>query len=105
MKKFGKFVFAALSVTALAGSAYYLVKNVINKDSSDDFDDFEEEFEDLDLNDEGEADPPTASENREYVTLNLNKEETETSVQKEPEAEAPQEQETSIEDTSSEETE
>lgn len=105
MKKFGKFMFGALSVAAFAGSAYYLVKNVINKDSSDEFDDFEDEFDDFDFNDEGEADTPAASENREYVTLNLNKEETETSVQEEPEAEAPQEQETSIEDTSSEETE
>lgn len=75
MKKFGKFMFAALSVAAFAGSAYYLVKNVINKDSSDEFDDFEDEFDDFDFNDEGEADTPAASENREYVILNLGKEE------------------------------
>ena len=73
MKKFGKFMFAALSVAAFAGSAYYLVKNVINKDSSDDFDDFEDEFDDFDFNDEGEADIPAAPENREYVTLNITK--------------------------------
>lgn len=73
MKKFGKFIFAALSVAAFAGSAYYLVKNVINKDSSDEFDDFEDEFDDFDFNDEGEADIAGSTENREYVTLNITK--------------------------------
>ena len=52
MKKLGKFIFASLSVAAFAGGAYYLVKNIINKDSNDDFDDFEDEFDDFDLDEE-----------------------------------------------------
>lgn len=75
MKKFGKFVVAAVSAAAFAGGAYYLVKNVINKDSSDEFDDFEDEFDDFDFNNEGETDVPATPENREYVTLNISKEE------------------------------
>ena len=94
MKKFGKFMFAALSAAAFAGSAYYLVKNVINKDSSDEFDDFEDEFDDFNFNDEGEADTPAAQENREYVTLNISKEEEAAPDEEasESEAEAPEEE-------------
>lgn len=93
MKKFGKFMFTALSLAAFAGGAYYLVKNVINKDSSDEFDEFEDEFDDFDFNDEGEADTATP-ENREYVTLNINKEET---ASEEKVAETPSEEETQTE--------
>ena len=44
MKKFSKFIFATLSVAAFAGGAYYFVKNILNKNNSDDFDDFEDDF-------------------------------------------------------------
>lgn len=87
MKKFGKFMVTVLSVAAFAGSAYYLVKNVINKDSSDDFDDFEDEFDDFAFNDEGEVDTPGSSDNREYVTLNITKEDAEEPVAKAADAE------------------
>lgn len=88
MKKFGKFMVTVLSIAAFAGSAYYLVKNVINKDSSDDFDDFEDEFDDFDFNDEGEADTPGPADNREYVTLNITKEDAEAPVAEATEADA-----------------
>ena len=41
MKKNEKLVFGLLSAAAVAGGAYYFVKKFLNKDSEDDFDDFE----------------------------------------------------------------
>lgn len=76
MKKLGKFIFASLSVAAVAGSAYYLVKNIINKDSNDEFDDFEDEFDDFDLDDDDEETVSDSSkEERGYVTLSFQEEE------------------------------
>lgn len=68
MKKKNKFVFGLLSVAAFAGGAYYFVKNILNKDSDDDFEDFEDDFDDFDLNDEQTED---TTEGREYVTINI----------------------------------
>ena len=67
MKKNSKFVFGLLSAAAVAGGAYYFVKNFLNKDSKDDFDDFEDDFEVFDFDDNTD----TPSEGREYVTLNM----------------------------------
>lgn len=75
MKKLGKFIFASLSVAAVAGSAYYLVKNIINKDSNDEFDDFEDEFDDFDLDDDEETVSDSSKEERGYVTLSFQEEE------------------------------
>ena len=69
MKKNSKFVFGLLSVAAIAGGAYYYVKNILNKDSNDDFEDFEDDFEDFDFDEDEETTTP--SEGREYVTLNI----------------------------------
>lgn len=68
MKKNGKFVFGLLSAAAVAGGAYYFVKNILNKDSDDDFEDFEDDFEDFDFEDKETVAP---SEGREYVTINI----------------------------------
>ncbi len=60
MKKFGKFIFATLSVAAFAGGAYYFIKNIVNKDTVDEFDDF----------DDDDADNTKTTSERGYVTLN-----------------------------------
>lgn len=65
MKKLGKFMFGTLSLATVAAGAYYLYKNYIMKDSSDDFDEFEDEFEDFDTEEEADG------EAREYVPINL----------------------------------
>ncbi|MGN6714416.1 hypothetical protein SAMN02745136_05138 [Anaerocolumna jejuensis DSM 15929] len=69
MKKFGKILFGTVSIATLACGAYYLYKNILNKDSADDFDDFEDDFEDFDT----EEDTPAADkkETREYVSINI----------------------------------
>lgn len=69
MKKFGKFLFGALSLAALAGGAFYFLKNVVNKDTDDDFEDFEDDFEDFDTDDDDLN--LNGTENREYVPINL----------------------------------
>ena len=69
MKKYGKLIFTALSVAAFAGGAYYFVKNILNKDSDDDFDDFEDDFDDFDVSDDTNK---TTSDSRGYVTININ---------------------------------
>lgn len=66
MKKIAKFIFGTLAVTSLVAGAYYLYKNILKKDSAKDFDDFEDEF------DESEVD--TAEESREYVPINISPE-------------------------------
>jgi hypothetical protein len=71
MKKFGKFIFGALSIAALAGGAFYYLKNFVNKDSSDDFDDFDDDFEDFESDEEDDATEDTTADTREYVTLNM----------------------------------
>ena len=63
MKKFGKFIFTTVSLAAVIGSAVYVVKNILNKESSDEFDD---SFDDFDFDDEEEP------SSREYVTININ---------------------------------
>ncbi|MFA9466987.1 MAG: hypothetical protein ACERKN_22260 [Velocimicrobium sp.] len=69
MKKFSKFVFATLSVAAFVGGAYYFVKNILNKNSVDDFDEFEDDFDDFDLEEGDDCD--SSKEDRGYVTLNF----------------------------------
>lgn len=69
MKKFGKFIFATLSVAAFAGGAYYFIKNIVNKDTVDEFDDFDDDFDDFDFDDDDADNTKTTSE-RGYVTLN-----------------------------------
>lgn len=70
MKKFGKFVFTTVSLAAVIGGAVYFVKNVLNKNSDDDFEDFDDDFDDFDLN---EDETETSTEpSREYVTININ---------------------------------
>ena len=71
MKKNSKFVFGLLSVAAIAGGAYYYVKNILNKDSDDDFEDFEDDFEDFDFDEDEDEEITSPSEGREYVTLNI----------------------------------
>ena len=69
MKKLGKFIVGTLSVATAAAGAYYLYKNVINKDNSDDFDDFDdfnEDYEDIDTDDDAPE-----KDMREYVTINI----------------------------------
>lgn len=70
MKKFGKFILALLSLAAIVGGAFYFVKNVLNKDSNDDFDDFDDDFDDFDMDDE-EENEDVAPEKREYVSINI----------------------------------
>lgn len=81
MKKFGKFLFGTVSVATLACGAYYLYKNILNKDSADDFDDFEDDFEDFDT----EEDTPAADkkETREYVSINITSDEPDTAEKEE----------------------
>lgn len=69
MKKFGKFVFTTVSLAAAVGAGIYFVKNVLNKDSDDDFDDFDDDFDDFDLEDD-ENDEAVTDTSREYVTIN-----------------------------------
>lgn len=69
MKKIRKFMFGTLSLVTMAAGAYYLYKNYIKRDASDDFDDFDD-FEDFDMEDD-EADETS----REYVSINLTDEE------------------------------
>lgn len=83
MKKFGKVLFVAASLAAIAGGALYYIKKVVKKDTDDDFDDFEDEFDDFELDDEEPTDS-SAAENREYVTINLEVTEQETSTQEKP---------------------
>lgn len=70
MKKFLKFLFCTFSLITSILGVYYIVKNVINKnDTDDDFDDFEDDFdEDFDL----DSDEESSSDSREYVPINLN---------------------------------
>lgn len=72
MKKFGKFLFGTLSLVALAGGAFYFLKNVVNKDTEDDFDDFEDDFEDFDTDDDLDL---NNQDSREYVPINLSESE------------------------------
>ncbi len=73
MKKFGKFLFGTASVATLAYGAYYVYKNLINKDSSDEFDEFDDEFEDFDAEEEND-DEPNKKDTREYVSINITSE-------------------------------
>jgi len=66
MKKLGKFIVGTLAFTSLVAGAYYLYKNFIKKDSGNDFEDFEDDFED--------ADSEPEEETREYVPLNISPE-------------------------------
>lgn len=67
MKKFLKFLFCTFSLVAAAFGVYYLVKNVINKDESeDDFDDLDDDFDEFETEKDGNA-----SDSREYVPINL----------------------------------
>lgn len=70
MKKFFKFIFGTLSLATLAAGVYYLYKNIINKDSSEEFDEFEDEFEDYDTEEEKSTEP-IKKDGREYVSINL----------------------------------
>lgn len=72
MKKFGKFVFATLSVATVIGGAYYFVKNILNKNTVDDFEDFEDDFDDFEFE---EDTSDSQKEDRGYVTLNFKEEE------------------------------
>ena len=80
MKKFGKFVFGTLSFATLAAGAYFVYKNFIKHDNSDDFedefDDFEDEFDDFDDFD-SEDEAGEFGETREYVSIQIDQEPTE----------------------------
>lgn len=67
MKKFGKFIFGTAVLAAIGAGAYFVYKNLIQKDSDDDFDDFDDDFED---SDEKESE----SDSREYVPINISPE-------------------------------
>ncbi len=70
-KGFGKFLFGAAIVGAVAAGAYYLLKS---NDYADDFDDFDDdENDDLEEFLKAETEQTEKSE-REYVPLNLSKE-------------------------------
>ena len=45
MKKFGKFLLGSLTVATAATGLYYLYKNFVNKDYTDDFDEFDDDLE------------------------------------------------------------
>lgn len=66
MKKVLKFLFGMMSLAAITGGAYYVYKNYICKDSSDDFDDLDD-FDDTDT----DGDSMENAENREYVSIEL----------------------------------
>lgn len=67
MKKFGKFLFGTAVLAAIGAGAYYVYKNLIKKDSNDDFDDFDDEFEDDDTDEDD-------NDSREYVPINISPE-------------------------------
>lgn len=67
MKKLLKFIVGVASIAALAYGAYYFFKKYICKETADDFDDFDDELEDFDTTDDCEP----ATENREYVSINI----------------------------------
>ena len=69
MKKFGKFIFGSLALASVAAGAYYVYKNFIKKDTTDDFDDLDDDFEDFDTEEEPEK------ETREYTPINIAPEE------------------------------
>lgn len=74
MKKFGKFLATTISLAALAGGTFYLVKHFLNRNTADDFDeededDFDEEFDDFD-EDDGLSKDASSSASREYVPIN-----------------------------------
>lgn len=72
MKKFCKFIAGTLSLVAVAGGVIYFMKNVINKDSKSDFDDFDDDFEDELEQDDSSDDTKEADKDdnaRGYVTL------------------------------------
>lgn len=71
MKKFGKFLFGALSLAAAAGGIYCLYKKRINKDADADFDDFEDDEEEDEEDLTVSADP----EDREYVSITISSDE------------------------------
>lgn len=68
MKKFWKFIGGIASMAAVAFGAYCVYKNVIAKKEEDDFDDFEDCFDEEDLD--------NSDANREYVSINITSEET-----------------------------
>lgn len=75
MRKFGKFLFGVVSAAAVVGGAVYFIKNVMSKDE-DELMDFDDDFEDDLLDDFDDdfdmtEDAAEATEDREYVTLNL----------------------------------
>lgn len=74
MKKFAKFIFTTLSIAACVGGAYYFVKNILNKNTKDDFDSFEDDFDVFDCDEDKEEDS-VPSDDRGYVTLNFQEEE------------------------------
>lgn len=95
MKKFGKFLATTLSLAALAGGTFYLVKHFLDQNTEDDDmdeyeeDDFDEEFDDFDeeIDDLSE----NASASREYVPINT--EPAEDSAEKADEEKADEESE------------
>lgn len=67
MKKFLKFVLGTLSLATLACGAYYFIKKYVCKDSNNEFDDLDDNYEDY----ESEEEKTTSTDGREYVSINI----------------------------------
>ncbi len=73
ISKFFKFVAKTVTVAVAIGSIVYIVKDIIDKKSSDNFDDtWDEDFED-DFDDMFEDDEEDSASGREYVKVNPSK--------------------------------
>ena len=69
--KFGKFLIGSAAMAGVAAGAYYVYKNYIKEDDTDDFDDFYDDFDDEFIDDITSDDSDDES-TREYVSININ---------------------------------
>lgn len=67
MKKFCKFILGTLSIAAVAGGAYLLIKKLVCKDCSDS----DAYGDDSDYFSSEETDSEDSSDGREYVSINI----------------------------------
>jgi len=76
MKKFGKFLLGSLTVATAATGLYYLYKNFVNKDYTDDFDEFDDDLEpDSDIEESLKCTDTSGSDDlntkRDYVSIHI----------------------------------
>ena len=69
MKKFCKFLLGTISLATLACGAYYFFKKYMCKESKEDFDDFDDDFDEDDT-----EEVLSPKDTREYVSINITSE-------------------------------